>query len=190
MPLLALLVGLGHAGIPVRLKLSPAARDIVRQESEDATSVALDYVAPHTLFQIGGLVHSLPVLGQAGVRRRSAQAQLAAAAAAAAAELSQQQQQFANEEAELEFEFDRGVRVWADELAHFNKALSSIDDEERSSSSSSSSSSESSRGVSAEMSDPVKQVQEQPANPSSSILKSKTIFSYAKAWLRTLCVPS
>lgn len=63
-PYIALLVGYSQAGIPIKLALSKAAKELFQKESHDSTTAtALEAVTPHILYQLGSLVHVFPVMG-------------------------------------------------------------------------------------------------------------------------------
>ena len=65
-PYLTLFVGYEHAGMPLKLKQGRGAKELFQRESINAVSPALPAIAPHILFQLGGLVHVFPVLGEQG----------------------------------------------------------------------------------------------------------------------------
>ena len=62
---LAQIVGYSHAGTPICLKQRESAKDIFANENINAfvAPATLYAVTPHILYQIGGLVHTFPVLG-------------------------------------------------------------------------------------------------------------------------------
>lgn len=63
-PYIALLVGYSHAGVPIKMALPSGAKELFQKESQDSlVASALDAVSPHILYQIGPLLHVLPVMG-------------------------------------------------------------------------------------------------------------------------------
>lgn len=56
-------MGFRHAGVPVKLEVSKAAKDKFEQENVSPLKGVVEVVAPHVLFQIGPFVYVMPVLG-------------------------------------------------------------------------------------------------------------------------------
>ena len=63
-PYIALLVGYSHAGVPIKMAVPSGAKEMFQKESQDSLAAsALDAVSPHILYQVGTLLHVLPVMG-------------------------------------------------------------------------------------------------------------------------------
>lgn len=64
-PYLALVVGYEHAGIPIKTSVGPQAKALYLQESINplVANTVVDLIAPHILYQVGGVVSAFPVLG-------------------------------------------------------------------------------------------------------------------------------
>ena len=62
---LAQIVGYSHAGTPICLKQTESAKRIFENENINAfvAPATLHAVTPHILYQVGGLVHTFPILG-------------------------------------------------------------------------------------------------------------------------------
>jgi hypothetical protein len=68
-PFIALFVGYEHAGLPIKMKLSDAAKEYFRQEVDlsnplfEQYPTSLDVFSPHILYQIGSIMYVFPILG-------------------------------------------------------------------------------------------------------------------------------
>ena len=66
-PYLALVVGFQLGGIPVKMKVTPQARELFEREQINGDALAgipLDVVVPHIIYQIGPLVYTYPVFAR------------------------------------------------------------------------------------------------------------------------------
>tara|TARA_A100001035_G_C27350617_1_gene306905 strand:- start:32 stop:472 length:441 start_codon:yes stop_codon:yes gene_type:complete len=66
-PYLATVVGYELGGIPVKMPLRQGAKALFKRECKHsfATSGGFDPIMPHVLYQVGPIVYTFPILGQA-----------------------------------------------------------------------------------------------------------------------------
>jgi len=62
-PSIAQLVGYKHAGVPIKLDVSKSAKELFEMENVNSLRGLIDFLAPHVMFQLGGVCFVFPVIG-------------------------------------------------------------------------------------------------------------------------------